>query len=120
METNRINPGEDQPEPGNGPQVRFVPISIVDMLGHFAKMLDENCPPEDLGTVLASVCGTIAENISHPKWKALLATPVVPCGDEGCECHIHLARFLPELYNLKLAADEAQANVRDREGRGPN
>jgi hypothetical protein len=114
METNRVNPGEDQPEPGTEPKV--IPISIVDMLGQFSKMLDENCPPEDLGIVLASICGTIAENISHPKWKALLALTPQPCGDEGCECHIHLARFLPELYNLKLAADEAQQSVRNKEG----
>lgn len=94
-------------------------LNIVDLAGQFAKTLNE-VPVEHVGIILASVCGTIAENITHEMWKSVLAHKQEPCGDVGCECHIHLTRFLPELYNLKLAADEAQEKVRNKEGRGLN
>lgn len=116
METNRVNP-ENQPDVPEG--MHLIPINIIDVFRQFAQTLN-HVPIEDVPMIISSVCGTFSENITQETWDKILANKVQPCGEVDCECHIHANRFLPELYNLKAAAVEAQARVRDKEGRGLN
>jgi hypothetical protein len=80
-------------------------INVVDVARDAAKMLNNDSIPVDHKIpMIASFMGTFAENISAETWAKILAKPPEPCSEEDCDCHLVMAKFLPALYELKLAA----------------
>jgi hypothetical protein len=119
METNRINPGDQEPE-GTEPEVKIMMLNIIDVVGQFAKTLNDQVPVEDIPVVIMAVCGTLAENITTDTWAKLLEIKNKPCGEPECDCHIYTNSFLPELHNLKVVADKGKERIRNEQGRGLN
>jgi hypothetical protein len=80
-------------------------VNVIDVARDAAGMLNNPSIPVDHKIpMIASFMGTFSENIDKATWEQILASQPVPCGSEGCDCHLVMAQFLPALHDLKLAA----------------
>jgi hypothetical protein len=82
-------------------------INVVGMAKAAGSMLN-TVPTEHAVPMISSFIGSFAESIDVETWEKLLAYKHEPCGCEGCDCHLVMQAFLPELHKLKVAALEGR------------
>lgn len=82
-------------------------INVIDMSKAAGGILNQ-IPVDHAIPMISGFIGSFAEAISDEKWVEILAHQHEPCGEEGCNCHVVMQSFLPELHKLKVTAIEGR------------
>lgn len=99
-------------------EVAMAGLNVLDLSKGAGSMLNE-IPVDHAVPMIAGFIGSFAEAIDEKTWANLLAHKHEPCGEEGCDCHIAMQAFLPELHKLVVTAIEGRKRGRhvDEEGK---
>ena len=66
---------------------------------HSLCQIVEGCPPQYAQRYLMGILGSALASMPKEYWEQFKVTQ--PCGEAGCECHIHAANLMPPFEKLR-------------------